>query len=64
MNSPQRRETRKTYLDASVIPVEQALLHRAEVLQQESLRVGPTSLLTLQTIADEFRALAAELHWW
>ena len=63
---PQRRTDtqRKTHLDASVAPVERALLARAEKLEEESTRVGPTSLLTLRTIAAEFRVLAEELHYW
>jgi hypothetical protein len=50
------------FLDPSLLPVEKALLVRAEVLEAESTRRGPTALLTLNTIAAEFRKLAEELH--
>ena len=35
MPDPQRREMRRTHLDASVVPVERALLARAAVLEAE-----------------------------
>jgi hypothetical protein len=61
---PQRRTEPRKHLDVSVVPVERALLARARVLEEESTRVGPASLLTLRTVAAEFRALAEELHYW
>lgn len=78
MPMPQRRATRKTHLDASVVPVEMALLARAEDLDNLALTArgasaavgGPVLVRegmtheTAQAIADEFHALAEELHWW
>ena len=79
MSDPKRREQRRTHLDASVVPVERALLARAEALEdsEEFTRVstGPGRELTPvrvqtplagahRTVAAEFRALAEELHWW
>jgi hypothetical protein len=49
-------------IDASLAQLEKALLTRAEELAAESTRRGPTALLTLRTIAEEFRKLAEELH--
>jgi hypothetical protein len=75
---PRRREQRRTRLDASVVPVEQALLARAGELSSNAMqafsvlgpecedgtadpaRIEPNLKLML---ADEFRALAEELHW-
>lgn len=56
-----RREHRRTYLDASVLPVEQALLARASALTVEADdgMWGQVKLL----VAAEFRLLAEELHW-
>ena len=68
---PQRRENRKTHLDASVVPVERALLARADALDStvtERMASGDTlDLLTLtsyRVFSDQFRALAEELHHW
>ena len=61
---PQRRKDPAPHLGPHIVPLELALRHRADVLEAESTRVGPTSLLTLQTIAAEFRALADEMHHW
>ena len=72
MNSPRRRETRKTYLDASVAPVEAALAARSGVLDRDAAVIeagGPGDpeapiALTKRMIAAEYRNLAEELHWW
>jgi hypothetical protein len=68
-----RRTARKTHLDASAVPVEKALLHRAVAITASATEVladsGDTE--TAETlaahirldIAMEFRALAEELHW-
>lgn len=68
MTEPQRRELRRTHLDASVVPVERALLARAEALQAEAeaLASGDTDLLggVKAMFAAEFRELAEELHYW
>jgi hypothetical protein len=70
-----RREQRKTHLDASVVPVERALLARADKLENEALSAAGTSAVlgeraaagasaTAARVAAEFRVLAEELHWW
>lgn len=71
-----RRERRRTHLDASVVPVERALLARTEALSQDAMQVfavlGPEcegdSAARIEPnlklmLAAEFRALAEELHW-
>lgn len=40
MSNPKRREQRRTHLDASVMPVERALLARAEALETASWSVS------------------------
>lgn len=72
MADPKRREQRRTHLDASVVPVERALLARAVVLDGRSdtapdhpeLGIGPAEARLLHETASEFRALAEELHYW
>ena len=66
--APKRREVRRTHLDASAVPVERALLHRAERIEAGSgaagciaVGGGPSPLGV--AVAAEFRALAEELHW-
>jgi hypothetical protein len=64
MSTP-RRPQRRTHLDASVLPVEQALLTRAADLQEQGREKPPgsdTSLILL-ILAQEHRDLAEELHW-
>jgi hypothetical protein len=69
--TPQRREKPKTHLDASVVPVERALLARADALDEESRNARDPKKVTapgrgsdlLSIVATEFRALAEELHW-
>jgi hypothetical protein len=71
VTGPKRLGQRRTHLDAGVVPVERALLERAGVLDQraQGILVDPDAgaeLLTgtvLAGIAQEFRALAEELHW-
>ena len=72
MTEPRRRETRRTYLDASVVPVERALLARAKVLEEQAQALlddeGRTPVSEMgagirQILASEHRALAEELHW-
>lgn len=67
----QRRTSRKTHLDASVVPVEQALLARAEQLSRSAKVEEITADLASEAnraiyraMAREFRYLAEELHWW
>ena len=59
--TPKRREKRNTHLDASAVPVERALLARAAVLDQEA---ADAEVATVSWLADEFRKLAEELHYW
>lgn len=64
---PQRREQRRTHLDASVVPVERALLARAGALDESAAappEPSPDEVRAEKLIADEFRALAEELHYW
>jgi hypothetical protein len=76
--TPQRRAQRKTHLDASAVPVERALLARADDLETLALSArgasaaigGPVLAKDHMTpdladaVAAEFRSLAEELHWW
>lgn len=74
MTTPPRRTEaqRKRHLDASVVPVERALLERAGVLDGRAadapghpeLGIGPADARVLRGVAAEFRALAEELHFW
>lgn len=71
MTEPQRRPQRRTHLDASVVPVERALLARAEQLSRSAKVEEITADLASETnrviyreMAREFRDLAEELHWW
>ena len=75
---PQRRATRQDHLDARVVPVERALLARADMLEDDALNARGASaafgspVLTrdemphevASSIATAFRALADELHYW
>ena len=72
-----RRIQRRTHLDASVLPVEQALLHRASDLENLAMSArGAGAAIgkavyakdnlpheAASAIAAEFRLLAEELHW-
>lgn len=60
---PKRREQRRTHLDASVVPVERALLARAQTLERQSEETDGGNANYL-FVAAEFRSLAAELHYW
>ena len=70
VTTPPRRTDaqRKRFLDASVVPVERALLARAEALsegiEQVPGRPLPPAVETTLWLAAEFRALADELHYW
>ena len=66
---PQRRtdEQRRKHLDASVVPVERALLARAAELSDDSDAVADTNVTDSAVklfLSTEFRALADELHYW
>jgi hypothetical protein len=57
------------HLNAATVPVERALLARAEVLEaiaggETVLTVEPDRGAAMAIIATEFRTLAAELHYW
>lgn len=61
-----RREQRRTHLDASVVPVEQAHLARARALEDGALSLdedGTAHVVSLLMAADH-RATAEELHFW
>ena len=69
--APKRREQRRTHLDASVVPVERALLARADTLEQAirdemggGAAVNMIRVTAADIVADEFRMLAEALHWW
>ena len=69
--APKRREQRRTHLDASVVPVERALLARADTLDQAArdeisrgVAVNMIRVTAADLVADEFRMLAEALHWW
>ena len=63
--APKRREQRRTHLDASVVPVERALLARAADLdEREKAYAGPPDGFSPADMAIEFRNLADELHYW
>lgn len=71
MTTPRRLEKRRPHLDAQVVPVERALLARAEVLERE-VAEGREFIPedhpertpdALRLVAAEFRALAEEFHW-
>lgn len=74
MDEPQRRTQRRTHLDASVLPVERAFLARAAAIQAQvsALSTAPVvddltdSIMAgaLTVVAQEYRTMAEELHWW
>lgn len=67
MQEPKRRETRRTHLDASAVPVERALLHRADALEDLLSgfeHPGSVEWYAILRISNEFRQLAEEIHWW
>jgi hypothetical protein len=80
VSGPVRRTERRRHLDASAVPVEQALLHRAEALEtgqaygMSELTDGTAvwdadaprqpAELAARWLAGEFRTLAEELHYW
>jgi len=68
-SGPQRRATRAPHLSAAAVPVELALIARAEELESGpvlSLNGTPaaTASEVRRMIAAEFRSLAEEMHWW
>lgn len=65
-----RRKERLRNLDAAQMPIELALLERASQLDEYAGKVpGMLGHVTPKTetarfMAEEFRLLAEELHWW
>lgn len=69
--APPRREQRRTHLDASVVPVERALLNCAEGLQEvqeygarHGVPEDSVEAMIRAAQIRQFRILAEELHWW
>ena len=74
--TPARREQPKLHLDASVVPVERALLARAAFLSTRASQRNAINMASIiengpdvesavdVRIAEEFRTLAEELHFW
>lgn len=62
---PQRRPEPRKFLDASLVPLERALLARAGELDKKAA-VEPTGTVNwiAMEMAAEFRALAEELRYW
>lgn len=59
-----RRQSRNTWLNSSIVPVENALLARAEELEKEANKLDNESASSiLNILAGEFRDLAEELHY-
>jgi hypothetical protein len=65
--APRRREKRLDHLNPHIVPVERALLARAEALDKELEGYEGSEWTPLadayMAMRDEFRALAEELHW-
>ena len=72
---PPRRTTPAPHLLPQVVPVEKALLARAEaieadadLLEAQAQKLGPgmppLDAIACRVVATEFRALADELHYW
>lgn len=66
--APQRRPVRRAHLDASIVPVELALIARADALARTAADDDDERADEARDIAaaieGEFRALADELHYW
>jgi hypothetical protein len=60
VTAPRRREKRIDHLDARIVPVEAALLARAEVLESRPQCIDE---IPWRQVAAEFRELAESLHW-
>lgn len=69
-----RREERKKFLDASLVPLENALLARAKIINERGIRIGSGRIGSgyrnsseanfLLVLSAEFVELAEELHHW
>ncbi len=69
----QRKEQPKKFLDASLVSLEKALLARADSLEKESDSVSfeienasyeGTAWFVARRVANEYRLLAEEMHYW
>jgi hypothetical protein len=58
-----QRAAQPHHLNAHVMPVERALLARAETLERQSKETDGGNANYL-FVAAEFRSLAVELHYW
>ena len=58
-----QRAAEPRHLDARIVPVERALIARAEKLEDSSSKTDGGNMLYM-FVAAEFRSLAAELHHW
>lgn len=72
-SGPRRNELGKPHLDAHIVPVERALITRADALEAEAEDMAAKPVpegahgseqATVLRIAKEFRNLAEELHHW
>jgi len=63
MAAPRRREQRRAHLDAPAVPVELALLARAEKLESVPEGAIETENILREFLAAEYRFMAEELHW-
>lgn len=70
MIQQQRLQEPKKHLDASVVPVKNAFLHRAATLESQAATARNSHILTmaqilvLEEMAAEHRRMAEELHHW
>lgn len=64
MTAQPRKPVRAKFLNAPVVPVENALLARAENIETRAEHAAAAEAKVLKAVAVEFRALADELHWW
>ncbi len=62
--SQQRAEKPRKFLDASLVPLEKALLARADDLTEQASNEFDPFAPVKQMLAGEFRMLAGELHHW
>jgi hypothetical protein len=61
------RKVRHRHLDASLVPLEHALIQRADMLEGGTEPLTSDTPLAVQlqvAMAAEYRALAEELHYW
>ena len=61
---PKRREKRIDHLNAATLPVEGALLARAEKLEKVPEGAIETENIMREFLAAEYRFMAEDLHWY